>query len=223
MKTFLSIGSGPGMGCATAARFAREGFQIVLSARNPANTRELADRLKTEGYRAEVRTVNSAEPESVAALIADVEKHFGSVDVLHYNAASIRKATLWEQSRATFIQDLGVNIGGALMAIQTVTQQMSERRSGTILLTGGGLSLAPNSEFISLSIGKAGIRALALGTFESLKRKGIHIATVTVSAAVPPTPRRPKLWRSDFGNCILSRSMIGRRKRRTRAKPDYLE
>jgi short-subunit dehydrogenase len=72
------------------------------------------------------------------------------------------------------------------VAIQTVTQQMSERRSGTILLTGGGLSLAPNSEFISLSIGKAGIRALALGTFESLKRKGIHIATVTVSAAVAP-------------------------------------
>ena len=63
---------------------------------------------------------------------------------------------------------------------------MGERRSGTILLTGGGLSLAPNSELISLSIGKAGIRALTLGTFESLKQKGIHIATVTVSTAVAP-------------------------------------
>jgi NAD(P)-dependent dehydrogenase (short-subunit alcohol dehydrogenase family) len=186
VKTFLSIGSGPGMGYATAARFAREGFQIVLSARNPTNTRELADRLKAKGYRAEVRTVNSAGPESVAALIADVEKQFGSIDVLHYNAASLRKATLWEQSRATFVQDLAVNIGGALVAIQAVAERMSERRSGTIVLTGGGLALAPNSEFISLSIGKAGIRALALGTFESLKLKGIHIATVTVSAAVAP-------------------------------------
>ena len=34
MKTFLSIGSGPGMGFATAERFAREGFQVVLSARD---------------------------------------------------------------------------------------------------------------------------------------------------------------------------------------------
>jgi NAD(P)-dependent dehydrogenase (short-subunit alcohol dehydrogenase family) len=186
VKTFLSIGSGPGMGYATAAHFAREGFQIVLSARNPTNTRELADRLKAKGYRAEVRTVNSADPESVAALIADVEKQFGSIDVLHYNAASLRKATLWEQSRATFVLDLAVNIGGALVAIQAVAERMSERRSGTIVLTGGGLALAPNSEFISLSIGKAGIRALALGTFESLKLKGIHIATVTVSAAVAP-------------------------------------
>jgi len=174
------------MGYATAARFASEGFQIVLSARNPTNTRDLADRLKAKGYRAEVRTVNSADPESVAALIADIEKQFGSIDVLHYNAASLRKATLREQSRASFVEDLAVNIGGALVATQAVIQQMSERRSGTILLTGGGLSLAPNSEFISLSIGKAGIRTLTLGTFESLKRQGIHIATVTVSAAVAP-------------------------------------
>ena len=63
---------------------------------------------------------------------------------------------------------------------------MSERRSGTILFTGGGLSLAPNSEYISLSIGKAGIRALTLGTFESFKLKGIHVAAVTVSTAVAP-------------------------------------
>jgi hypothetical protein len=33
--------------------------------------------------------------------------------VLHYNAASIRKATLAEQPRNTFDDDLAVNIGGA--------------------------------------------------------------------------------------------------------------
>jgi NAD(P)-dependent dehydrogenase (short-subunit alcohol dehydrogenase family) len=174
------------MGYATAARFAREGFQLVLSARNPTKTQELADRLKAKGFRVEVRTVNSADPDSVAALIADIEKQLGSIDVLHYNAASLRKATLTEQPRATFLQDLAVNIGGALVAMQAVSQPMTKRRSGTILLTGGGLSLAPNSQYISLSIGKAGIRALTLGTFESLKRQGIHIATVTVSAAVAP-------------------------------------
>src|SRR5258708_11800679 len=155
MTTLRTIVSGPGMGYATAARFAREGFQIVLSARNPTNTRELADRLKAKGCRAAVRTVNSADPDSVAALIAEVEKQFGSIDVLHYNAASIRQATLSEQPRASIVQDLSVNVGGALVAAQAVTQQMSERGSGTILLTGGGPALVPNSEFISLSIRQA--------------------------------------------------------------------
>src|SRR6201998_727426 len=82
--------------------------------------------------------------------------------------------------------DMQTNIGGALVATQAVARQMSERGSGTILLTGGGLSLAPNPDYISLSIGKAGLRAMTLGMFESLKQKGIHIATVTVHTAVTP-------------------------------------
>jgi len=54
------------------------------------------------------------------------------------------------------------------------------------LLTGGGFALAPSHDYISLSIGKAGIRALALGLFEDFKAKGIHVATVTVGAWVTP-------------------------------------
>ena len=46
--------------------------------------------------------------------------------------------------------------------------------------------MEPNPEYLSLSIGKAGIRALAHGLFESMKDKGIHVATVTVAAYVSP-------------------------------------
>jgi len=208
MKTFLSIGSGPGMGYATAERFAREGFQIVLSARHPGRTQELANRLRTKGYRVDIRTVDAADPESIAALINEVQREFGPIDVLHYNAASIRKATVAEQLQATFNQDLAVNVGGALVATQAVARQMSERGSGTILLTGGGFSLAPNAEYISLSIGKAGLRAMTLGIFESLKQQGIHIATVTVHTAVTPDSKQAEavaehfwhLYRQPLGN-----------------------
>jgi NAD(P)-dependent dehydrogenase (short-subunit alcohol dehydrogenase family) len=186
MKTFLSIGAGPGIGFATAERFANEGFQIVLAARSTANTHQLADKLKSKGHTAEARTVDSRFPESVAKLVAEVEKQYGSIDVLHYNAASIRKATLAEQPRNTFVDDLAVNIGGALVAAQAVAPKMEERKSGAILLTGGGLALAPHPDYLSLSIGKAGIRALAVGLFEPFREKGIHVATLTISALVSP-------------------------------------
>jgi NAD(P)-dependent dehydrogenase (short-subunit alcohol dehydrogenase family) len=174
------------MGLATAERFAKEGFQVVLSAWNAAKTQELAEQLKAKGYKVEARTVDSADLSSVAALIADVEKQFDFIDVLHYNAASMRRATLADQPRDTFVGDLAVNIGGALAAAQAVAPKMSERRSGTILLTSGGFALAPNAAYLSLSIGKAGIRALAHGLFESFKEKGIHVATVTVATLVSP-------------------------------------
>ena len=96
MKTFLSVGTGPGMGLATAERFAKEGFRVILSARNAARTQELANQLEAKGYKAEARTVDTSDPASVAALIADLDTSFGPIDVLHYNA-SMRKATLWPE------------------------------------------------------------------------------------------------------------------------------
>jgi len=198
MKTFLGIGSGVGIGYATAERFAQEGFQIVLSARNAVKTRQLGDRLEARRYKVDVRTVDSGDLTGVASLITDVERDFGSIDVLHYNAASMRKANITEQAQDTFIPDLAVNIGGALAAIQAVLKKMMERRSGTILLTGGGYSLAPNPGYLSLSIGKAGIRALTLGLFESLQEKGVHIGTVTVTRDVAPDSKESEAVADHF-------------------------
>lgn len=189
MKTFLSIGAGPGMGFETAERFAREGFDIVLSARNEGTLKELTDRLRAKGYKADARSVDAGEAGNVATLIAEVERDFGGIDVLHYNAASMRKATIAEQPADTFNSDLAVNIGGAQAGIQAALPQMIDRGSGSILLTGGGFALHPHPDYLSLSVGKAGIRALAQGLFESLKQKGIHIATVTVAGFVEPNSK----------------------------------
>jgi NAD(P)-dependent dehydrogenase (short-subunit alcohol dehydrogenase family) len=186
MKTFLSIGAGPGIGFATAERFAREGFRVVLAARTFAKTQELAERLISGGYRAGFHLVDSSDPKSIAELIADVQKQNGSIDVLHYNAVAARKATLAEQPRDSFNDDLAVNIGGALVAAQAVAPKMEEQKSGTILLTGGGFALAPSPDYLSISIGKAGIRALAHGLFEPFREKRIHVATVTIFAFVSP-------------------------------------
>jgi NADP-dependent 3-hydroxy acid dehydrogenase YdfG len=198
MKTFLSIGSGPGISYATAERFAKEGFAVVLSSRSAGKTRQLADRLKAKGYKAEARTVNSGDPQSIDSLIAEVDREFGSVDVLHYNTASQRAATIIDQAPGTFIPDLAVNIGGALAATQAVLHKMIEQRSGTVLLTGGGYSMYPNPKYLTLSIGKAGIRALALGLFDSLKDLGVHIATVTVLRDVAPESKEVEVIGDHF-------------------------
>lgn len=186
MKTFLSIGSGPGIGFATAERFAREGFHVVLSARNLEGTRQLSDRLIAQGYSAEARAVDAGNPNALIELINSVESQQGAVDVLHYNAAILRQATLANQPTDTFVPDLSVNIGGALVAAQAAMPGMSARKSGAILLTGGFFAISPNPEYLSLSLGKAGIRALAHGLFNTAKTQGVHVATVTVAAFVKP-------------------------------------
>lgn len=186
MKTFLSIGSGPGIGYATAERFAQEGFRIVLSARSIEKTQALAEKLIKQGHSVAVHKVDAADPASVAALVAEVEQQYGSLDVLHYNAASIRQASIASQPQDTFLSDLAVNIGGALVATQAAAPALARSGSGALLLTGGGFALFPHPDYLSISIGKAGIRAQALGLFESFKEQNIHVATVTVATFVIP-------------------------------------
>jgi NAD(P)-dependent dehydrogenase (short-subunit alcohol dehydrogenase family) len=75
------------MGLATAERFAQDGFRVILSARNADKTQELAEQLKAKSFKAEARAVDTSDPSSVAALIDGVERDYGAIDVLHYNAA----------------------------------------------------------------------------------------------------------------------------------------
>jgi len=198
MKTFLSIGSGPGIGFATAERFAKEGFQIVLASRNIESIQALNSKLIQQGFKVEARSVDASDPAKVAALVEQVESKFGGIDVLHYNAASMRQATISNQPSVTFVSDLAINVGGALSAVQAVTPRMASAKTGTILLTGGGFALYPNPDYLSLSIGKAGIRALTLGTFESLKAQGIHIASVVVSTMVKPGSKEAQEIADEF-------------------------
>lgn len=186
MKTLLSIGTGPGIGLATAERFAKEGFRIIASARSADKTKALTEQLKANGYQAEVHTVDAGNLANVAALIATVQQQYGSIEVLHYNAASMRQATLQTQPQETLVSDLAVNIGGALAATQAVLPDMLQKKAGTILITGGGFALYPSPDFVSLSIGKAGLRNLTLGLFESLRSQDVHIASVTVATSVTP-------------------------------------
>jgi len=186
MKTFLSIGAGPGIGLATAERFAREGFRVVLAARSAARLDEMAAELRAKGLECDVAVVDASDADGIRTLVSSVASRHDAVDVLHYNAFSLRKATIDEQPAESFIPDLAVNIGGALVAAQAVLPLMEAHGGGTVLLTGGGLGLNPSPDFVSVSIGKAGLRAMALALFEPLKARGVHLGIINVNAYVTP-------------------------------------
>ena len=192
MKTFLSIGSGPGMGIATAERFAREGFRVVLTSRDMARLTERARGLVAEGLIVETRIADAGDVAGIGALVREVEATFGTIDVLHLNAASMRAATIETQPPETFVPDLAANIGAALVAVQAASAAMLARGDGTILLTGGAFAVDPNPDYLSLSIGKAGIKALTHALFAPFRDRGVHIASVNVAALVAAGSREAK-------------------------------
>jgi NADP-dependent 3-hydroxy acid dehydrogenase YdfG len=184
-KSLLIIGAGPGIGAATAERFGREGWRVVLAARNAERLDALADPMKRNGLDIETRHVDAADPASVRAVIAQTDKDLSGLDTVHYNAAVLRQSSLFDLDDADVTTDLAVNISGALAAVRA-THEVVDGRGGTVLLTGGGLALNPNPDYVTLGLGKVAIRWLAEGLFERLAAADIHIASVTVNRIIAP-------------------------------------
>ncbi|CAG2147639.1 SDR family NAD(P)-dependent oxidoreductase [Cupriavidus plantarum] len=187
--TFLQIGSGPGIGLATAERFAREGYRVVVASRHPARLRRHAEAAGCAGLAFD--TVDASDPRSVAALIA---RHRDTLSVLHYNAGvlhygadgELQTRTLADESVDSLISDMNVNLTSALVAMRAGAEAIGQNGGGSLFVTGGGLGIHPSPQFLTLSTGKAGLRAAALSLFEPMQALGIHLAAVTVRTPVSP-------------------------------------
>lgn len=180
------IGAGPGLGAAVARRFGREGFHVALMSRGRERLEGLRQELAGEAIESSVFPVDASRPDDVSLALAEVAGTIGAPEVLIYNAAVLRPGLASRTSPETFVDDFRVNVASAAAAVQAVLPTMRERRAGTILLTGGGLSLDPYPTHASLAIGKAGIRTLALCLAKELGPVGIHVATVTICGLIRP-------------------------------------
>jgi short-subunit dehydrogenase len=179
---FVGIGTGPGMGISTASRFAREGFDLVLTSRDVSKLEPFAEKIRMGiGCSVELISLDATDSSAVQQFANRLGE---SVNVLHYNAAAMQRTDIFETPMDTVIHNIRVDIGGALAAVKYFVPGMEKRGNGTILLTGGGLALAPSPEYLTLSIGKAGIRCMTEALFSQLSARGIHIATLTVAKFV---------------------------------------
>jgi NAD(P)-dependent dehydrogenase (short-subunit alcohol dehydrogenase family) len=185
MAGAVVLGAGPGIGRAVAQRFATAGMPVAVVARTRATVDTVA------------AGITAAAPGDVLALTADVSdepalrsaleaaaERFGVPDVVVYNAALIRADGPGELAAAGQLAAWSVNVVGALTAAAQALPGMAARGSGTFLLTGG--MPEPKAQYVSLSLGKAAIRALAAMLDEQYGPSGVHVATVTVAGPVAP-------------------------------------
>ncbi len=187
--TLLTIGAGPGIGLATAERFAAAGYRVVLASRDPQRLRERVAATSRTGFAYD--RVDASNPHDVAALVA---RHADGLTALHYNAGvlhydsagQLQARTLADESVDSLQSDLQINVTSALASIGPAADAIERNGGGSLLLTGGGLGIQPSASFLTLSTGKAALRAAAMALAEPLKARGVHLAMVSVSTLVRP-------------------------------------
>ena len=184
MAGAVIIGAGPGIGRSVAVRFAREGMPIAVVARSEATVRAVADAVEEAGAHAVPLLADSAHETALRAAIDTATDHLGPPDVVVYNAAIIRADAVGGLDARGHLDAWAVNVVGALTTAAHVLPGMAGRGHGTFIVTGG--MPEPKREYVSLSLGKAGVRTLVTLLDQEFGPAGVHVATVTVAGAVVP-------------------------------------
>lgn len=83
----LVTGASQGIGAAIALQLAKDGFHVVLTARNEEKLIETEDRIHEAGGSATIAPLDLANGEDVDKLAYAVSKRFGKLDLLVLNAA----------------------------------------------------------------------------------------------------------------------------------------
>lgn len=184
MTGLLLVGAGPGLGVAVARRFAVEGLPVTLVARRQASLDAMARELSSLAVPVRGLVADSTDEAGIRTAIDRTVDEFGPPDAVVYNAAIIQADAPGDLSARRHLDAYAVNVVGALTVATHVAPSMIAAGGGSVILTGG--MPEPVAAYLSLSIGKAGVRALTAMLHEYYGPHGIHAATVTVWGGIAP-------------------------------------
>ncbi len=183
-KHIVIVGAGPGIGLGAARAFGTAGFAVSLLARRQDALNDAVATLRASGVSAEAFVADAGHAAGMTAAVHEAEARLGPAEALLYNAVSFSAGLPSTVNPEILARDLNVNVIGALAAAQTVLPGMRERRTGTLLFTGGGWAHYPNPAFAAMGIGKGALRTLVSLLAKELDGSGVRAGSVTVMGTV---------------------------------------
>lgn len=173
------VGVGEGISASFARALAREGFGLVLAARNTAKLGDLAGQTG-----ARVVACDAAEPSAVAALF---DALLSVPEVVLYNASGRVRGPLVELDPEAVRRAIETTAFGAFLVGQAAARRMLARpggASGTILFTGASAGVKGFSRSAAFAMGKFALRGLAQSMSRELHPLGIHVCHVVIDGGV---------------------------------------
>ncbi len=157
-KSVLITGATRGIGKGIALAFAQYGAHVAFtysSSVEAANS--LEKELASFGVKAKAYQSNAADFEASQALVADILKEFGSIDVLINNAGITKDNLLMRISEADFDKVIEVNLKSVFNLTKAVIRPMMKQRDGVIINMSSVVGVKGNAGQTNYAASKAGI------------------------------------------------------------------
>ena len=180
----LIVGVGPGLGTSLARRFAREGMDIALVARDGHRLEALVAELESLGVTARIYPCDITEDPAVTAMVSAVCSELDVPRLAVYCTEHFGPGHVVDIETAAFVDCWEVNCLGAFLVGREVARAMLTRGDGTLIFTGATAAMRGREGYANMAVGKWGQRALAQCMARELGPKGIHVAHVIIDGGI---------------------------------------
>ncbi|HEU0157844.1 MAG TPA: SDR family NAD(P)-dependent oxidoreductase [Hyphomicrobiaceae bacterium] len=192
-KTALIVGAGSGISAAFARALNADDYRLCLAARDIDKLAALAQQTS-----ARLVQVDAADAGSVAALFAELDRHFARLDVVLYNASYRARGALLDLDPGEVKKSIEVSAYGGFLVAQQAARRMLAEGEGAIFFTGASASVKGYAQSAPFAMGKFALRGLAQAMARELQPLGIHVAHFVIDGGVrnaargrPDDPARP--------------------------------
>lgn len=193
-KTALITGASSGIGYELAKLFARDGYRLVLVAR---------DRSKLETQAAEFRKLGSPQVWTVAKDLAEIEAPFeifditqragAKVDVLVNNAGFGARGAFAKSDLDTELDMMQVNLVALTHLTKLYLPQMVAKRNGRILNVASTAAFQPGPFMAVYYASKAFVLSFSEAIAEELKGTGVTVTCLCPGATATAFAERASL------------------------------
>ena len=174
------IGIGPGNGVSFARKFAAEGYEVAMCARNEAYLNEVASEIAgTHAYPYDV-----CDTDAAADVFGRIRKDLGPVSVLLYNAGPGEFLNIDDTSLEMLQQAWEINTRGLFVTAQEVLPDMRKAGGGNIVVSGATASLRGGAGAAPFASAKAAQRSLAQSMARHLGPEKIHVSYVIIDGVI---------------------------------------
>ena len=173
-KTAVVTGGSRGIGKAICLKFAENGADIAfLYAGNTAKAEETVKELEGLGVKAKAYQCNVADADAVAAVVKEIVKDFGGIQILVNNAGITKDKLVPMMKAADFDAVIDTNLKGVFYMTKGVYPLFLKQKGGKIINISSVSGLTGNPGQANYSASKAGVIGLTKSVAKELASRGV--------------------------------------------------
>jgi 3-oxoacyl-[acyl-carrier protein] reductase len=181
-RVALVTGGSRGIGRALAISLADAGAAVAINYLERADAAtDVAESIRKQGGRAMVVGADVSKAAAVKAMVGDVERALGPIDVLVNNAGIGLVRAVDDLTEEDFDRTIAVNLKSVFLCTQAVVPGMRERKWGRIVNISSGAARGAGGVGPHYNASKAGMEGMTRGYAARLVKEGITVNAVAPS------------------------------------------